>query len=70
MTEELDNIVEQDEELFERYKLVADRGQAPLRVDKWLVDHTPGVSRNRIQQAAEAGHVWANGKPVASNYKV
>ena len=70
MIEELDNIVEQDEELFERYKLVADRGQAPLRVDKWLVDHTPGVSRNRIQQAAEAGHVWANGKPVASNYKV
>ncbi len=63
-------IEEQDEELFERVKVVADRGQAPLRVDKFLVDHTGGVSRNRIQMAAEAGHVWANGRPVASNYKV
>ena len=70
MIDEQDILQEQDEELFERVKVVADKGQSPLRVDKFLVDHTGGISRNRIQQAADAGHVWANGKPVASNYKV
>ena len=71
MAEELEYTQdEQEEELFERFRIVADRGQTPLRVDKFLVDHTGGTSRNRIQQAADVGHVWANGKPVASNYKV
>lgn len=70
MKEPDDDITLQADDLFERVKVVADKGQSPLRVDKFLVDHTGGISRNRIQQAADAGHVWANGKPVASNYKV
>lgn len=39
-------------ELFEHYRIVADKGQELLRVDKFLVAHLPNVSRNRIQQAA------------------
>ncbi len=70
MIEERLSIDEQDDELFERFNITADRGQAPLRVDKFLVDHTSGISRNRIQMAADAGLVRANGQPVASNYKV
>lgn len=70
MAEELNDIEQQDEELFERFKIVADKGQAPLRVDKFLVEHTGGTSRNRIQTAADAGHVWVNGRPVNANYKV
>ena len=61
---------EDQPELFERWHCVVDKGQSPLRVDKYLTEHMPGVSRNRIQTAADTGHVWANGKPVSSNYKV
>lgn len=68
MTEELDNI-EQDE-LFERWHLQADKGQEPMRVDKFVQEHMGGTSRNRIQTAADEGHLWVNGKPVKANHKV
>ena len=55
---------------FERDSCTVDRGQAPIRVDKYLSEHMPGTSRNRIQQAAEAGNILVNEQPVASNYKV
>lgn len=74
---ELDGIAPDDlpessdgRELFEHYRIVADRGQELLRVDKFLVAHLPNVSRNRIQQAAEAGCILVNGNPVKSNYRV
>ena len=55
---------------FERYSCTVDKGQTPVRVDKSLSEHMPGTSRNRIQQAAEAGNILVNEQPVASNYKV
>ena len=57
-------------ELYEHYRFVADKGQDLLRIDKFLVARTGNVSRNRIQQAAEAGCILVNGKPVKSNYRV
>ncbi|MCQ2331360.1 MAG: RluA family pseudouridine synthase, partial [Paludibacteraceae bacterium] len=60
----------EDEELFERLRLEVDKGQEPLRIDRYLSVHMAGTSRNRIQTAADAGHIWVNGKPVANNYKV
>ncbi len=57
-------------ELFEHWRMVADAGQMPTRIDKFLMDHIAYVSRNRIQKAAEAGCIQVNGKPVKSNYKV
>jgi 23S rRNA pseudouridine1911/1915/1917 synthase len=59
-----------DDEFFEHFRYVADKGQNLLRVDKFLATRIEHSSRNRIQQAAEAGYVWANGAPVRSNYKV
>lgn len=56
--------------MVERFRCEVDKGQTPLRIDKYLAEHLADTSRNRIQVAAEAGNVWANGKPVASNYKV
>ncbi|MDE5986565.1 MAG: RluA family pseudouridine synthase [Prevotella sp.] len=56
--------------LYEHFRIVADAGQEPLRIDKFLSEHMQHSSRNRIQQAAEAGYIHANGKPVKSNYKV
>ena len=55
---------------FERYSCTVDKGQTPVRIDKYLSEHIPGTSRNRIQQAAEAGNILVNEQPVASNYKV
>lgn len=61
---------EEDTRLYEHFRFVADRGQSLLRVDKFLVDRMMGATRNRIQSAAEAGCIMANGKPVKSNYRV
>lgn len=59
-----------DGELFEHFRFVADKGQQLLRVDKFLVSRLEKSSRNRIQQAADAGCVLVNGKAVKSNYRV
>ncbi len=55
---------------YEHLRLEVDRGQVPLRIDKYLTEHTQHSSRNRIQQAAEAGFLHVNDRPVKSNYKV
>lgn len=60
---------EQDE-LFEHFKVVASQGQEPLRVDKFLMNFIENATRNKIQQAAKAGHIWVNGTTVKQNYKV
>ena len=60
---------EQGEE-HEHWRIEVDKGQSPLRIDKYLAEHMAGTSRNRIQNAADAGHIWVNGKPVSNNYKV
>lgn len=57
-------------EFYEHFRFVADKGQQLLRVDKFLVTRIENASRNRIQQAAEAGCILVNGKPVKSNYRV
>lgn len=65
--EDLDSSSEQ---LYERHRIVADKGQSLVRVDKFLCDRIENVSRNQIQKAADAGFVKVNDKPVKSNYKV
>ncbi len=60
----------EDKELFEVYKITADPGQKPLRVDKFLLDRLEATSRNKIQEAAKEGNILVNEKPVKSNYKV
>ena len=57
-------------EMYEHFRFVADKGQELLRVDKFLVSRLQKSSRNRIQQAAEAGCIIVNGKAVKSNYRV
>lgn len=68
--EEPTYITEDGREMYEHFRFVADKGQEMIRVDKFLVDRMQKTSRNRIQQAADAGCVIANGKPVKSSYKV
>ena len=66
------NIEEQNEEseLYEHHRIVVDKGQTLLRIDKYLQMHLEGVSRNKIQLATKANCVLVNEKPVKSNYRV
>lgn len=68
MSNEINEIEEQ--ELYERLRMEVDAGQVPLRVDKYLVEHMPHQSRNRIQTVADAGMLFVNDRPVKSSYKV
>lgn len=72
MTDDItDDLLELDEPtLYEHIRLVVDKGQVAQRIDKYMTEHLPNTSRNRIQQAADAGFVHVGGRPVKSNYKV
>ena len=70
LQEDIDDNDDENNELYEHFRVVADRGQQLLRVDKFLQDHLPDTSRNRIQLAARAGFIHVNGQPVKSNYRV
>lgn len=72
LDDSLDDIepVERTSELYEHFRVVVDKGQTPVRIDKYLFERIVNASRNRIQTAADAGFVMANGKPVKSSYKV
>ena len=72
MSEE-QNITEEiteSEELYERLSIVIDRGQEPLRIDKFLMRRMEGATRNKIQQAIENEMVLLNDKPVKKNYEI
>ena len=72
LDESLEDIepIESGTELYEHFRVVVDKGQTPVRIDKYLFERIVNASRNRIQTAADAGFVMANGKPVKSSYKV
>ncbi len=72
MKEELlieDEIPEADE-LYEKLALIIDKGQEPLRIDKFLMSRMEGATRNKIQQAIDNEMILVNEKTVKSNYKV
>ncbi|OIP02611.1 MAG: RNA pseudouridine synthase [Bacteroidetes bacterium CG2_30_33_31] len=68
--EDLDSIILDDKELYEHFRIVADKGQAQIRVDKFLMSRIENVSRNRLQNAAKAGNILVNGVVVKQNYRV
>lgn len=61
---------EEQQEMYEHFRLEADRGQSPLRVDKYLAEHLSDTSRHRVQLAIEAEYVRVNDRIVKANYKV
>ena len=61
--------VPESEELYEKLSIIIDRGQEPLRIDKFLMQRIEGATRNKIQQAIEDEMVLVNEKPVKNNYK-
>lgn len=69
-TDDLPELEEETSALYEHYRVVVDKGQALLRIDKYLTDRLLNTTRNRIQLAADAGSILVNGSPVKSNYRV
>ena len=59
-----------DGQFHEHFRFIVDKGQSLIRIDKYLVNCMSQISRNRIQDAADANCIIVNGKPVKSNYRV
>ena len=68
--EEIEELEDEQQQLYEHFRFVVDKGQLPLRVDKFMFEKLQHSSRNRIQKAADAGFVHVNDRSVKSNYKV
>lgn len=63
-------IQEESQDLYEHFRLVVDKGQSLLRIDKFLMARIENATRNKIQQAAHAGNILVNDKPIKPNYRV
>ena len=63
-------IPDSNDELYERFSIIIDKGQEPLRIDKFLANRIEGATRNKLQQAIDLGLVMVNGKEIRSNYKI
>jgi 23S rRNA pseudouridine1911/1915/1917 synthase len=61
---------ETSDELYQRFQFNIDKGQEPYRIDKFLMNRIEGATRNKLQQAINAGLVLVNGKEVKQNYKI
>lgn len=66
----LEEEIKSIDSLYEHYAFIADPGQSPLRVDKFLMSRIENVTRSKIQQAAKEGSIYVNDLIVKSNYKV
>ncbi|HNW96955.1 MAG TPA: RluA family pseudouridine synthase [Bacteroidales bacterium] len=69
MSEEFE-VLDEEQEMYEHYRFVVDKGQSLLRIDKYLMNRIEGVSRSKIQAAANAGNILVNKNSVKPNYKV
>jgi 23S rRNA pseudouridine1911/1915/1917 synthase len=67
---DLEDELSESESLFEKMSITIDRGQEPLRIDKFLMARIEGATRNKIQQSIENELVLVNEKPIKSNYKI
>ncbi len=70
MEQTSDSTDKNDDELYEHYSFTVEKGQSPLRIDKYLMNFIENATRNKIQAAAKNGSVFVNDVPVKSSYKV
>ncbi|NQZ77356.1 MAG: RluA family pseudouridine synthase, partial [Ekhidna sp.] len=59
-----------EQDLYEHHQIKVDAGQELLRIDKFLMDRLPNVTRNKVQSGIRDGFVKVNGNDVKPNYKV
>src|ERR1700755_3699800 len=70
MAEDTSLIESEEQDLYEHLRLIVDKGQSLLRIDKFLMNRIENASRNRIQNAIELGNVLVNDKTIKASYKV
>ncbi len=71
MEEDLDIVQEENaEEFYERKTFIIDKGQEPMRIDKWMQARIENATRSKVQKGIEAGFLTVNGQQVKSNYKI
>ena len=58
---------DEEQEMFEHFRFEIDKGQAPMRVDKYLATHMEYTSRHRIQCAIKQDYVRVNDKVAKAN---
>lgn len=65
-----EEVVDNLDDLYEQYKIIVDKGQTTIRIDKFLMSRIEHATRSRIQNACKAGRVRVNGNPIKANYKI
>lgn len=70
MTHDAELLESDEQDLYEHLRVIVDKGQSLLRIDKFLMHRVENASRNRIQNAIELGNVLVNEKPIKASYKV
>lgn len=70
MSEDIELIEQEEQELYEHVRIVVEKGVNPVRIDKFLMNRIENTSRNRIQNAIDSGSVRVNGKTIKASYKV
>jgi len=70
MTDEILENSDDNDELYEHHRIKVDPGQSLTRIDKFLTNRLENVSRSKIQNAAKAGSILVNDRPVKSNHRI
>src|SRR5476651_698722 len=70
MSEEPEAFETEEQDLYEHLRVVVDKGQSLLRIDKFLMSRVENASRNRVQNAIDLGNVLVNDKTIKPSYKV
>src|SRR5471030_468990 len=70
MSQEPEAFENDEQDLYEHLRVVVDKGQSLLRIDKFLMHRIENASRNRIQNAIDLGNVLVNDGTVKPSYKV
>jgi 23S rRNA pseudouridine1911/1915/1917 synthase len=68
--EQDESISSAEDEMYEHHRLVVDKGQSQVRIDKYLSDRLSKISRSKIQNAIRAGSVLVDNQAVSPNFKI
>jgi 23S rRNA pseudouridine1911/1915/1917 synthase len=60
----------QSDDLYEQHKIIIDKGQSPIRIDKYIMNSLEKISRSKVQNAIRAGSVLVDDSPIKPNYLV
>lgn len=60
-------VEDEEQGMFEHFRLVVDKGQNPMRLDKYMSTHLEDTSRHRIQCAIKEGYVKLGDKTAKAN---